>query len=382
MYHRPASLDKYPMYARMFEPKIISIMNKNQVKEDTKIVNSEVNRRNTVFLALADSLLSSLDKRSQEIIRKRYGLVNGQEETLEKIGRHYNITRERIRQIISEALKNISAKLNHEDFLKAEEKIIFTIDKNNGIIKKSEVIEKFNSNGQGEANAIKFFINCSKKIFEVEEKEIFEKTWVISEEVLNDVKKVILEAEKIISGENKLFSDEKISEKLVSVLPHIPKDRSMNFLKMASRIKKNKFGKWGMIDWMEVSPKGTRERVYLVLKEKKKPLHFIEIAELIDKFKLGKKKAHPQTVHNELIKDNRFVLIGRGIYALREHGYFEGTIREVIKDILEKRKEPMSKEEIMTEVLKIRKVKKTTIMINLNNKNFFQKKGDLYSVKK
>jgi DNA-directed RNA polymerase delta subunit len=137
-----------------------------------------------------------------------------------------------------------------------------------------------------------------------------------------------------------------------------------------------------MIDWTEISPKGTREKVYLVLKEHQKPLHFIEIAKTIDKFKLGKRKAHPQTVHNELIKDERFILIGRGIYALSEWGYFQGTIKEVIESILEKNKKPMDKNQIIEEVLKIRKVKKTTIMINLNNKNYFKREGEFYLIKK
>jgi DNA-directed RNA polymerase delta subunit len=211
---------------------------------------------------------------------------------------------------------------------------------------------------------------------------MLEKSWVASKEILTDVKKVIIEAEKIIKDEKKLFQDHEIVEKITSALPHLTKTQLINFLKVSSRIKKNKFEKWGMIDWLEVNPKGTREKVYLILKEHKKPLHFVEIASLIDKYKLGKRKAHPQTVHNELIKDNRFILIGRGIYALSEWGYSEGTIRDVIKMILEKSAKPLNKEKIIEEVLKIRRVKKTTIMINLSKSKFFEKKGDLYTIKK
>jgi DNA-directed RNA polymerase delta subunit len=151
---------------------------------------------------------------------------------------------------------------------------------------------------------------------------------------------------------------------------------------VATGIKKNPFGKWGISHWKEINPKGTREKVYLVLKEKKEPLHFTQIAELIDKYKLSKKRAHPQTVHNELIKDEKFILIGRGTYALREWGYFSGTVREVLKSILSQSRKPLTKEEILTQVTKMRKVKKATIMINLNNPKFFCKQENFYTLNK
>lgn len=354
------------------------MVNNNAKAKNSKSLNGD---KKPLFLSLSDDLLSGLNQRSKEIVQKRFGLLSGKRETLDKIGRHYGITRERVRQIISEALKNISAKTEHESFVSAEERIIFTINKNNGIIKVSEIIEKFNSDGEIEANAIKFFALCSKNILEAEEKNVFEKIWTISEDIISEVKKTLIEAEKIVKEEKKLFADEEIIEKLSSVFPHFPKGKILNFLKTSANIKKNKFGKRGMKNWAEISPKGTKERVHLILKEHKKPLHFIEIADLIDKFELGKRKAHPQTVHNELIKDERFVLIGRGIYALKEWGYSEGTIQEVIKDILREKKKPLKKEEIIEEVLKVRKVKKTTISINLNNNKIFERKGETYTIK-
>lgn len=334
------------------------------------------------FLNLADNLLLGLSARSREIIRKRFGLSGEYGETLEKIGRDYGITRERVRQIISEALNNISAKSGQENFLEAEGRIIFTIERNDGIIKASDIVEKFNSSRPKEANAIRFFAVCSKKIFEIGEKGFFEKAWVISKDIAQNVKEVITRAEKIIQEEKKLSTDQEIFDKLSFLKVRVSKSEALNFLRTSSRVKKNKFEKWGLIGWMEVNPKGTREKVHLILKEKKTPLHFTEIAALIDKFQLGKRKAHPQTVHNELIKDERFVLIGRGIYALKEWGYFAGTIKDVIKNILDKKDHGLTKEEIIKKVLKVRRVKKTTIMINLNNRKFFEKKRELYTVKR
>ena len=253
---------------------------------------------------------------------------------------------------------------------------------NGGIIREVDAIEKIKYGSVQEANAIKFFASCSRKIFAVEEKGILEKAWVVSRDLIFEIKRLIREAEKTALKEGNLLSDSEMLERLMAIMPETPKEKIMNFLSVAERVKKNKFGKWGMIDWMEVSPKGTREKVHLILKEHKRPLHFTEIADLIDKYELSKRGAHPQTVHNELIKDERFVLVGRGIYALAEWGYFSGTIKDIIEVILKKSGRPMKKDEVMAEVLKMRRVKKTTIMINLNNRKFFKKEGEFYRLKK
>jgi len=354
----------------------------NQAKETNKSKKSTASVAELNFLDLAEKILTGLPDRSVEIVQRRFGLTAHPGETLEKIGKRYGITRERVRQIIAEAIKSVAKKSDHEHFLLAEERIVFTIEGNGGIIKKADAIEKIKVSSDEEANAIKFFAACSKKIFGVEEKGMLEKSWVVSKDVLAPIKKAIAHAEKNIFKNKALLSDEEIVEKLAEALPEFPKDDLISFLSVSEKVKKNKFGKWGMIDWMEISPKGTREKVHLILKEHKKPLHFTEIAELIDKYDLGKRKAHPQTVHNELIKDDRFVLVGRGIYALSEWGYFAGTIKDIIEVILKEAGRPMEKDEIVEKVLAMRKVKKTTIMINLNNRKFFQKKGNKYSLKK
>lgn len=357
-------------------------MNNYKAKDDKKTIKLEAVQKDLNFLTLAENLLADLAPRSKEIVRRRFGLLSKRGETLEKIGQRYNITRERVRQIITEAIKNISQKLDHEGFLMAEEKIIFTITENGGIIRETDAIEKIKYNSDQEANAIKFFASCSKKVFEVEEKGLLEKAWIVSHDLVADIRKIIIEAEKTALKEKELLLDDEMIARLILIIPDIPAEKIMKFLSVSERVKKNKFGKWGIIDWMEVSPKGTREKVYLILKEHKKPLHFTEIAGLIDKYELGKRKAHPQTVHNELIKDERFVLVGRGIYALSEWGYFSGTIKDIIEVILKGAGRAMKKEEVIAEVLRMRKVKKTTIMINLNNRKFFKKQGDLYLIKK
>ena len=54
-----------------------------------------------------DFVLRSLAEREKEVIILRFGLLDGVQRTLEEVGRHYKLTRERVRQIEMKALKNL-----------------------------------------------------------------------------------------------------------------------------------------------------------------------------------------------------------------------------------------------------------------------------------
>ena len=60
---------------------------------------------------LVETALSGLTDRERTIIEKRYGLVDGEERTLEELGQELSLTRERIRQIENKAKKKIAVKL-------------------------------------------------------------------------------------------------------------------------------------------------------------------------------------------------------------------------------------------------------------------------------
>ena len=130
---------------------------------------------------------------------------------------------------------------------------------------------------------------------------------------------------------------------------------------------------WGLTKWPTVNPKNIRDKIYVILQNKKEPMHFNNIAEAISNSKFRKKDVTIQAIHNELIKDPRFVLIGRGIYALRDWGYKKGTVSQIITSILQESKTPLTREEIVKNVLKVRKVKETTVLLNLQNKKLYQR---------
>ena len=132
-------------------------------------------------------------------------------------------------------------------------------------------------------------------------------------------------------------------------------------------------GRWGLIKWPMVNPKNIRDKIYVILKEHGKHMHFNEIADAIKDSDFKRKDVTTQAIHNELIKDKRFVLIGRGIYALKEWGYEKGTVADIITEVLKKAGEPLHRDEIVKRVLKSRFVKETTILLNLQGKPQFKR---------
>jgi hypothetical protein len=150
------------------------------------------------------------------------------------------------------------------------------------------------------------------------------------------------------------------------------------WLELSKQVGRNPLGEWGKADSPQVRVKSVRDLAYLTVKRHGSPMHFTEVAKAIEST-FGK-KTHIATTHNELIKDSRFILVGRGTYGLGEWGYKPGVVRDVIKDIL-KKNGPLSKEDIIDRVLKERFLKKNTILVNLQNAKYFKKnKQGLYTV--
>lgn len=326
------------------------------------------------FIQALNELISGFSERSRAIIEARYGLITGKPQTLEEIGKKHKITRERVRQIIEETLRKIGKMENSPLLSAVDEKMAFTLDEKNGIMEAEKTLSLLSRGNPQEKGALVFLLNFLGNVIHREIKGELKKSYALPEFSVDDWKKLKNAARNILESEKRtLTSDEltiRISHRLGS---SIAPRKIFDYLSVSEEIKKNNFSKWGLADWEETTPKNTREKAYLVLKENGEPLHFVAIAKMIDKYGLSEKKTHFQTVHNELIKSDRFVLVGRGVYALAEWGYKEGTVKEVLEEILKKSAKPMKYEDIVSEVLKTRQVKKSTVMINLNN--FFAKVG-------
>ena len=326
------------------------------------------------YQKICNNLLKDLPKRTIDVIERRFGLRKKERETLETIGEDYGVTRERVRQIENEGLLKIKPK-----FKKHSEVIKFFRKKLNsfGGIKREDLF-LLSLGEEKKHNLILFLLFLTPGFNRFAETDKFHCFWSNKENPFENIKKITQLTIKKLKKEKKTFSFEELffilKKDLSKSLKNINKKIFESYLELSKDLGQNLEKEWGLKDWIEINPRGIKDKAYLVLKKHGQPLHFKKVAQLIGEFSFSEKKqAHVATVHNELIKDDRFVLVGRGFYALREWGYTPGFVKEIILKILKDSKKPLTKEEIIEKVLEQRIVKKTTVLLNLQDKKYFIK---------
>ncbi len=323
--------------------------------------------------AISGSLKIIEQDREREIISRRFGL-EGNKETLEQIGEMLSITRERVRQLEKAILirLRISAEENKIPELAAAEKIIVrNLDEMGRAAKLSNLADKIygHSTNAAEKTGLYFIATFSNSLTVIDENDKYYAAVAIAKdgsekEFRSKVDNIV----SIIKANKNPMSIDELDDKLNYEHPN-----QIRAVASVSKLLASLNDLYGLTKWPAVNPKNIRDKIYVVLESKKEPMHFSDIAKEISESNFKRKNVTIQAIHNELIKDSRFVLIGRGIYALSSWGYKKGTVVDIIKDILEKSTEPLSREEIVKRVLKTRKVKETTILLNLQNKKIFKK---------
>ncbi len=335
-----------------------------------------------------DTLLAVLDKRSCDIMTRRYGLVSNEPETLESIGAEYGITRERVRQIQAQAKKVL---LELGESLSPVSILFEQLFKNHGgIMAEDHVVQALQeqlSHDHARAAIIVFYLDVLEPYRFIVRHIHFAPHWqhpgLITEHSTGivDAAQHALQHKRHPLVQDELF--QQIRNHLTATSEMLPVNYIYAHLTASKLIDKTPFGEWGLIDWSETRPRGVGDKAYAVLRRHSKPEHFTKITDLINNASFNHKKANPQTVHNELIKDNRFVLVGRGLYGLTEWGYVPGTVADVIENLLRKAVTPLTREEVIAAVLAQRHVKKNTILLGLQNQDrFVRTPENRYTVRK
>lgn len=323
-------------------------------------------------------IISEMGERPRDVLSQRFGIGDSTEKkTLEAIGKAYGITRERVRQIENFAIREAKESKSFQAMGDVFAELKKAIEEKGGIIKEIDLLNHFTDDEHAQ-NHLYFLLVLGDDFTRLKEDEEFHHRWTIDAQKAEKVHDALRQLHKTIGSEDlhpepemlnqlRAFSESVLGEGLDG-------DEMLKlWLNLSKIVNKNALGEWGHAYSPNIKPRGMTDYAYLLLKKEGSPMRFDEIASKI-KEAFGR-KSHPATVHNGLIKDDRFVLVGRGLYALKEWGYNTGTVRDVIKNILQSGG-PQTKDEIIKKVLKERYVKENTILVNLQNRKYFKKNAE------
>lgn len=321
---------------------------------------------------IGDVLATIEREREREIVSRRFGLFD-RRETLEQIGELLGITRERVRQLEKAAITKLRISAGKGDIpgvLKIEEDIVAALNAMGKAARISDLSAQFSKeNSKLDQARVSFLAMLCPKLAVIDENDNYHHAVGIlethNEKVMKEKVNAIVDAIKKIGEPS---TAEAIAVKVSDAdVDHVKALASMS--KLVATLN----GRWGLTKWPMVNPKNIRDKIYVILHESGKHMHFNDIAASIKDSSFKRKDVTTQAIHNELIKDDRFVLIGRGIYALKEWGYKKGTVADIITEVLKKANEPLHRDEIVKRVLKNRYVKETTILLNLQGKPQFKR---------
>lgn len=298
--------------------------------------------------------LASLTPRQRDVIQFRYGLKSEEPQTLAAIGNRYHVTRERIRQIEAQALRTLKAEFTKAEYADFRKNMALYFKEYDGVRRHSLVAADFSQNPHMVRYALELG-GIARFHNEDADKHPF---WSVSNDHLKQ-------------------ANERIQTLTATLKAHPeagrrPRDPAIqNCIAISKKFAESPHGEFGLAEWRAIVPKVSRDWAFIILKKAGVPLHFSEIAARINVLRTDK-KTNPQTIHNELIKDRRFVLVGRGMYGLEDFNIMPGTAREVLARLLKKHG-PLPAKDIVRLALAERPFKEKTLFINLQNKNWFKR---------
>ncbi|MEA3463491.1 MAG: sigma factor-like helix-turn-helix DNA-binding protein [Patescibacteria group bacterium] len=373
-----------------------------------------------------NNLFNELNGRERDVLTRRFGLRGQDGETLEKVGKIHKLTRERVRQIENSSIERLKKLKNLESLISGFKKAVSQLlEEHGGLMEREYLLNNlvhFSVDGikcKSEDKTIykshlNFLISrlLRNEFEEVNDSKNFKKSLKLKHQTLDYLEILAEELIAKIEQDKRIFMTEELIDLIkelnsfknnqdqfnapnnINIADILNSDFSQEntglinnnkilwtVLQAARNLSQNKFGYWGIYSWREINPKTINDKIYLVLKNHGKPIHFTEIADRINQISFDRKIANAATVHNELILDDKYVLVGRGLYGLKELGYLQGTVADVIENFLINTEELLSYKKIVNKVLEQRLVKEATIHLALMDKDRFEKvEGGKYKI--
>ncbi len=331
---------------------------------------------------LVDDLFLVLTQKESDVIKKRFAMDNsGSKQTLEKIGKHFNVTRERIRQIESIAIAKLKRTVRTTRFDEVNEMAKAVLGEHGGLMLESnlltDMLKKITNSTKVDGSILRLSFSIDSDMEFHGRSQNIKPFWRLVSLSMNEINAVVDNAVKLLKKRHSCMKEAELVSSIQSLALFNGKtpnrDLIVSAMTIDERLKEVAEG-WGLTEWRFVRPRSIRDKVEIILRKTGEPLHFMDIANRIRAAAFDHKNVTVQAVHNELIRYPQFVLVGRGLYALREWGYEPGTVADVIEGIL-KKKGPLSKKQIIEEVGKQRTVKIGTISLNLQKMPYFVRVG-------
>lgn len=330
---------------------------------------------------IIEDIFMVLTEKEKEVVVQRFSLDNKERRTLESIGRSFNVTRERVRQIEKIALGKLRRTVSSSKLRYIHEVAEAILREHGGLLLEDTLVRKIldliEKSIDVDAHIVRLSLTICPALNSIEKNGLYRLAWH-----LTSISPVVIQ--KVLDSANDILKSNKDILSVDEIVRHISKEKAVQGLELTDdffsstleideRLKKAESG-YGLMSWRHINPKSIRDKALIVLRREEKPMHFVDIAKRIMDSQFDHKKVTVQAVHNELIRYPQFVLVGRGLYALKEWGYEDGTVTDIIEALLRK-KSPMSKQDIIKGVLKQRRVKKGTISLNLQKNPQFVRVG-------
>lgn len=336
---------------------------------------------------IINDLLKQLNAKEADVVRRRFGLGQREAETLETIGQTYKVTRERVRQIQRWAVTRLKKSSATKQRLHSLDALLQQLlQEHGGVMAEEDLLEELHRHvtGDAQAKAATLFLLQELMADKVERVEIpeYKPYWKLKFSTPHLLAETITAVEQVITQAGKPLSRDRLLEGLKATPwwpahnQELSDEALMTYLRVATTVERNPFNEFGLRSWGSIVPKRMNDKILLVMRKHGQPMHFQEITQKINEIGFDSRQAYPPTVHNELILNKEYVLVGRGIYALKEWGYKPGVVADVILALLHDGGRPMTRDEIVEAVLKQRMVKRNTIHLALTNKKLFQKRTD------
>jgi len=367
-----------------------------QDKTDNEVSPSSLTKK-PINELMEELLVKCRNKRSTDVIKRRYGLTNGEKETLQEIGDFYGVTRERIRQIQALTLRRMKRLENdpRNYLIEIAEEILYEHD---GIINDEEA-DKFLKlkcpalSAYGSSLFDLFGdLNWIQR-YEIGDIVIYSPYFTVIP--LNQLSEFIFKILKNSEGgmntfgiadkinqlnklwvENNRFNPLTFLWKYCRIDPRIEEIIKTNDNPLSSVFRIYSSGR-AVISWIFLMSK--------VLENEQTPMHFTEISYKVNELiKESGKKIEVRRAHAVLIENKAFAHSGvKGTYGLTAWGFRKETTPELVEECIKKAGFPLHWKQIFEYVSKYKNTKPANIVSILEfNKRFKKIKNGIYGLVK